>query len=852
MSRTALSLLALLALTGCRACVNLEAERPYPCSRDAGSDELQCPSGWTCGLEGACHSKTAAAEYLCAQDSDCVGASWRCGPGGRCVDATLDALQPTPAGAQYQPVRVGPAALEAMPDTLAVSDDFDVLDKCGDVASGGVAFSWTQGTKLTKLVLSKYARVLVPDAGFPDGGGVCSGGRLDYPPGTSTLQDLSAISLPAPAVALAESGLKSYALLASGALCTYDWSLGAGLSGTCADNYFGFVPTQLRLSTATAPPLLFAFNDTQLSLVNVNGGAPTAPRSIKGADGGVANLFDLMFIGDARDGFIYAGTSRGLYVAGYQQGAVLPFGSGTMTDPFGPTSLGDLSCDEPAGEPKRDVIRLQQTPNGDTLIATTADPNGAIVIHVLRQMVYTSPSCPAPPVSSMTKNTFITGYTLGDRKQCNETEASGIHAVEHRAGNGGSGYFLRLHLRCGAQGETQRILEYDSDNPGDSTALDPSLTPWLHRTQRLAMANPRRYAGVNALGHVYWNRGEFDSDLALFLDRLPEAVVGASSADWIFRLPSVAAGVGAVSSVKVLKETSFVASAGGQLVAADKGDAQFPILSGVQGRPRWAVMELIAEKQLPPFLIDFGGNVLPVPSGFYGRFPVGLPAPRRAALATRGDGTEVALVSSGDALYAVGPQRVEITDLTSVGLLPEAVIRLVPLSRGTITSLAALPPGAMAAPSYLQGYLVAASRLFHFEARSSAVWRADEVFLPEGDPIKVFADGSAARVGMGDGRVYGLPSRAQIAPPLPASAVRASDYAQLCSQVFALTREGVYRLAATAGAAQGTWTRVPAEDAWLSAGGAKLDEGLLYAGEKQLLVVSPNGRAVHIDSLGCP
>src|SRR5262245_7144050 len=119
---------ALLALTGCRACVDLEAARPYPCSRDAGSDDLQCPVGWTCGLDGVCHSKEVASAYVCAQDSDCVGERWRCGPDGRCVDASLDALEPTPTTGAYRASRMGPPLLDTLPDVLAISDDFAAAD----------------------------------------------------------------------------------------------------------------------------------------------------------------------------------------------------------------------------------------------------------------------------------------------------------------------------------------------------------------------------------------------------------------------------------------------------------------------------------------------------------------------------------------------------------------------------------------------------------------------------------------------------------------------------------------------------------------------------------------------------
>ncbi len=841
--RMAVATVGLMLLTGCGACVDLEAPRPYPCSRDAGSDDAQCPSGWTCGLEGACHAKDVPAEYLCTSDTDCVGERWRCGPEGRCVNAELDALEPTPSAATYRVRRLGPDLLDGQPEHLAVSDDFRVIDVCGQDHPETAALSWTRDGGLTKVVLAKYPMVVL-DGGFPDGGSYCNEESYRLPPQAITLQESASVTLPAPVVALAENGTRTFVALSTGALCIYDWRVKQGMTGSCQSNFFGFLPTELRLSDD--PPVLLAFNNAQVAAYNISSGIKAPPRAIPGVDGGTTQIHDFILVGDTRDAYAYAATSRGLYVANYTNGLFTPFGAGTMANPFGPAQLHTTTCDG-IEAPRATPLRLQTTENEDALIGTVVDEKGERGFFLLRTMAG-SPggSCPYPPASP--SSAYVMGTSFGSDNDCEGSKPESVHIVQHF---NSPSYYVRAEVRCAAVAGRQEVLQYNLPSGQDLTRVEPLLAPFYTLPTLGQRSNPRRHAQADALGHIWWSREDVGVNLALFLDRVPLTLVRGPE-DWVMRLAAQVAGIGADANKPILKDTTFVAWAGSPPTAVDKGDVQFPLLSNVQGAPAWAVMELFDEKQLPPFVGNFSDNLLPVPTRANARFPQSLTPPTRAVLATRGDGTRLLLVSSFDALYAVVPEDTVIETLAQFAGLPEAVVRLVPLPRGAITSLVALPPLPMAAPASVQGYVLAASRLFHFEARSAAVWRADEVLLPEGDPIKVFSDGKSGRVGMADGRVFGLPSRAQIAPSLPSSAVRASGFAQVCAQIYALTREGLYRLQSTAGAPQGSWTRLPAQDAWLSAGGVALDEGILEAAGDQLLVVSPSGRAVQVDGLGCP
>lgn len=84
--------LALLAALGCRATSNVaEANRPYPCTFDAGvGTGDQCPEGWLCGLAGKCFDPAGAGSpQPCHKDAGpsegCAG-TWRCGPQSTCFD----------------------------------------------------------------------------------------------------------------------------------------------------------------------------------------------------------------------------------------------------------------------------------------------------------------------------------------------------------------------------------------------------------------------------------------------------------------------------------------------------------------------------------------------------------------------------------------------------------------------------------------------------------------------------------------------------------------------------------------------------------------------------------------------
>lgn len=64
-------------------------------------------------------------------------------------------------------------------------------------------------------------------------------------------------------------------------------------------------------------------------------------------------------------------------------------------------------------------------------------------------------------------------------------------------------------------------------------------------------------------------------------------------------------------------------------------------------------------------------------------------------------------------------------------------------------------------------------------------------------------------MGYKDGEVYSLPNRVQLAPALP----DVVDFAGVCSESFALTRSGLFRLTASESSPVGTWTPVDIDTA---------------------------------------
>jgi hypothetical protein len=169
-------------------------------------------------------------------------------------------------------------------------------------------------------------------------------------------------------------------------------------------------------------------------------------------------------------------------------------------------------------------------------------------------------------------------------------------------------------------------------------------------------------------------------------------------------------------------------------------------------------------------------------------------------------------------------------------------VRVVPNPRAAILSFDR-DPSPPDAGSMLEGYAVAQARLYRITAETVARWISTEVELnvPRGEPRAVWMDQGRGRAGLGDGRVFSLPSRVLVAPQLPELLPQASSFAFACGHAFALGRRGLYRLDTSGGAPVGTWTQVNL-DAVVA--GAAADPG--WEGGRLHAVNEPQERSLYV------
>jgi hypothetical protein len=196
------------------------------------------------------------------------------------------------------------------------------------------------------------------------------------------------------------------------------------------------------------------------------------------------------------------------------------------------------------------------------------------------------------------------------------------------------------------------------------------------------------------------------------------------------------------------------------------------------------------------------------------------------------------VVSSFDALLATELDPAREVSLASA---PVLTVKLVPLNRTEITALVLLP---RADDRHAEGWLLAGGRLHQFRADNPTVWKSTELTLPAGEPVALFNDGARARAGYRDGRVYALPGRVPVAPPLPPGAGAVVDFTDVCGQVIALSSQSAFRLALRPDETEGVWERVA------------LPEGpgrpaKLHATPDGAFVFFTDGRVVRLEGLVC-
>jgi hypothetical protein len=179
-------------------------------------------------------------------------------------------------------------------------------------------------------------------------------------------------------------------------------------------------------------------------------------------------------------------------------------------------------------------------------------------------------------------------------------------------------------------------------------------------------------------------------------------------------------------------------------------------------------------------------------------------------------------------------------------------IKLVPLPFGTITSLTAVEPSGT---QLAAGYVLSQQRLFRFWAESLNRWLSEEVQLREaGEPLALWSEGVASRLGFRDGRVLSLPARVPLAGALPGPQPEVRAFASACGQAYALSAEGgLYRLARRGEEPQGAWEPVPLAGVAGAPAWPGSTQGVLLLGEGDgVLVATRDGGLLRVEEPLCP
>lgn len=753
--------------------------------RDAGAVPCRlgittdCDDGWRCGLENVCHPLDAGAPYLCKEDRDCE-ARWRCGPDGECVDAISDALRPNAdAGLPF-----GGSIHPTLPRRLA--DLVSARQKAGITSCDGVRSATTvsllHGRTLTKWV--EFA------GGFPiDCTPITDGGK--YPELAGEQRELV---LPDRPVELVDQGPYTLGVLADGGLFKVSYVAQQALAfATLA------APFPVRHVRAHNADAVAVFGDQAIAIYDGTS-FEVAPLTLP--DAGPITVHDAVFFQDqARTSILYAGTEQGLLMsvrdmAGFRPWAVIyadcikPFAVLRVVPFDGADFSAAVMRQTIATRSQVELVRLESEMLPSPILCET---------ERLADGLFVDPVGTACRVSATTLQLFPV------LEAAQETFDAYVQEPTPDGGTIISTCFVTP--RFGFRGPLAANTRISTTSASTFASTDEHGALWLSGFKGGLGFEPATLSSLprTAGGPV---------------DRATVSVPTAEAAE-VMSIPIYAA------RYRRLPALGFV-----------RDDQGIDPLGRVLGEPSW----ILSETVLPL------GTVLVVmhseTRGTIAHLPPALQrTPARAAVATVPGGRTTLVVSTGDLLShadvtAVPPGGVDTTELHRAAQLKFATS---PLPSGTITSLVAVPGGAQPQSSYLLAYLIASGRVFRVRADNPVVFRSDEVIIEPNEAIAVWADASRARVGFASGTVYGLPSRARLAGPVPGSSpVR--QYESVCGHTFALTDDALYRLVA-GDLPVGEWQRVPldSDDA-----GVPLTGGLIYGDGRGLQVHRARG---YVDEL---
>jgi len=785
-------------------CHDPGAPAAFTCTNDS-----HCLGGWRCGLTRTrmgreCHDPASPSDWPCDGDFDCVG-MWRCSAQGTCADPRDDALFAT---AQLDASTALVSPLSASPyDAVSISPRNMGADGHSKQLLAGL-----RDSRLELLAIDVETRALstwrVPDPGY----------ERFIAHGTQTLTDTPMAIIP-------DERPRVVGVFADGGLAVLTFESDGGFGSDVLVNEFAELPefTATRFKhcsggTRDVPAAVLAFDRDITTYFGriwgpnqwVDSAIYVDDPSFRFTDVPGNYVRDLAGIRPNDWECIFLSEARGLWVS--QRNDSFGF------EPLDSPALPNLACQP--GAPHPNVNRLatfgtgwlaiEQAPDGGDAQLTLLDVR-ALTERSSPGGLYHCTSFLGDPCAVDDKLPFT--IELGPCAPCPGARLADFAVVaapggppelEARCtvGDGGSSAFFRLaHRTAGSPICDRRLL---------LGASGLFATPGLR-------APPAPVPGAVTWwspGGQIWFGPETREASPLVFDR---AAIG---------LLEIRGGL-----VAMAEDVVGLAAPGVGLTSSPFAGLQAP----VRHRQSWALRS--------GNVVDLAGSAVlgDAPIVAILSTPMANPSGPFSAAQVRAQTVRALVVATGTQVWAADVERYLAGSEPYVVLAPRLVLP------NPVQSLALPEQAPAGATSWLEGWVVLGGRVQRLIAETASRWRAEDVPLPASQvPHEVWFDRGRARVGLDDGVVLGLPSRVQLAPPLPLGAV---DYETTCGEQLALSTDGLYRLAVAAGAPAGTWEKLP-----LPPGFAALEGGRVHALGADVYVFTRTGDVARVTLGGasCP
>ncbi len=804
-----------------------------PCRYDAGVED--CADTWRCGLELICHPQSQGAAYLCLTDEHCEK-GWRCDPvKGTCVDATTEGL---PMRAAPPSERVSPRTPWSTTDIASSSPFTHPINAQGDQCTLTQSIALASPAGLTQLIH------------FACGG---EPQRTDQftTPLASEAKSVEAIE--ASVFALDSQGVLQLRNAGDGGQRRLPFP-SVGVQNLIA------IP-RLEGNDGVYPPLLFAVGSDGYAVWSPDGDKMSARLALPAGTSGARALQGVTEVNTIDSAapdvaLLIAATDDGLFAAARTPtGFASPDGGlAGAWKPLKPPGFGNSAC---GATGPRNFKRVDSLYNYGNLIALVPAADGGTQDDLYAFEVDTSAAVQTCDTALLTRKggpcrPCPPGHTL---VELHADSYSSYPASSRCRGPGPDGGIREQSWSWYINGTDACELVDNTDIPDDERITSGGL-------RTVATRSPVQATRIDEHGRIF-----SETRYTAQMTQAPRLVVGGGGSKVVAFTPEVQAPVfnGTLSPrlfelgtarfnwldvdpsmLAYLQVCGAVRNAPGWVLRTAVGVATNGAPEA--GAPRVQVLRL--NDAIPRSGADFYdvSDTLPlaalsqteqlVPSACWGDAEPSL----HAARARTRDGGTALVVVGGDSLWGG-----ELPAFQPDGGAPVPLeLKLSPLPRGKVTAVAPITvPGG--SEEVLAGYLLAQRRVFRFSSLDDVQWRADEIRMPVGSALDVWADGPSGRVGYDDGRVYSLPSRAPLSPVFE-GAGKVLQYASVCGQIYALRPEGLYRL--TAGSAVGTWERLT-----LDLAPAGSDPGYagarIYAAGNELYVFNRYGTSVRLKDPSC-